>query len=136
MSAAKKQYRTIAGVVQFEPKEGEAAGQDVRNIVVKQVGFGQQAVNVYATLWPKHEDFAVERGDFVVLEGSYTSRDGQNQTTGEAVTYHNVSIMRILNLGALDNGVDEEVVTKSKAKSKAKAKEAPAEDLDEDDIPF
>jgi hypothetical protein len=127
--AAKKQYRTVVGVVQFDPKDGEAAGQDIRNIVVKQTGFGAQAVNVYATLWPKHASLAVERGDFVVLEGSYTSRSGQNKTTGEDVTYHNVSVTRIAVLGQLDEGSDEEVVNSSSGSDDT-------DPVDEDDIPF
>lgn len=127
MAAAKKKaYRTIVGVVQFEVKEGEAAGQTVRNLVVKQTGFGSQSVNVYATLWPSHNAVAVERGDIVVLEGSYTSRDGQNKTTGEDVTYHNVSVSRIAVLGKMDEGADEEVVSSSDD----------ADPVDEDDIPF
>lgn len=127
--AAKKVYRTIVGVVQFDVKEGEAAGQAVRNIVVKQTGFGAQAVNVYATLWPKHEALKIERGDCVFLEGSYSSRDGQNKTTGEDVTYHNVSVTRIAVLGKMDEGSDEEVENRAAA--------APTgEPVDEDDIPF
>jgi hypothetical protein len=128
MAGAKKTYRTIFGVVQFDVKEGEAAGQTVRNIVVKQTGFGAQAVNVYATLWPKHDGFAVERGDVVALEGSYTSRDGQNTTTGEDVTYHNISVTRIAVLGKMDEGSAEEVVNQSEA--------AAGEPVDEGDIPF
>lgn len=126
MSAKKKEYRTVVGVVQFDPKDGEAAGQAVRNIVVKQTGFGIQAVNVYATLWPKHDGVAVERGDFVVLEGSYTSRQGTNKQTGEDVTYHNISTTRIKVLGQLDEGSDEEVVNSSDD----------SEPVNEDDIPF
>jgi hypothetical protein len=125
VSAPKKQYRTVAGVVQFEVKEGEAAGQTVRDLVIKQVGFGAQAVNVYATLWPKHAAVEVERGDFVVAEGSYTSRDGNNKQTGDPVTYHNLSVFRFKNFGGLDEGSDEEVVN------------SPAADpVNEDDIPF
>ncbi len=126
--AAKKTYRTIFGVVQFDVKEGEAAGQTVRNIVVKQTGFGAQAVNVYATLWPKHDGVKIERGDVVALEGSYTSREGQNKTTGEDVTYHNVSVTRIAVIGKMDEGSDEEVVNRADATS--------GEPVDESDIPF
>lgn len=125
--AAKKQYRTVFGVVQFEPKEGDAAGQTVRNIVVKQTGFGAQAVNVYATLWPKFDGIAVERGDVVALEGGYTSREGQNKTTGEDVTYHNISVTRFAVIGKMDEGSDEEVENKVSAD---------ADPVDEDDIPF
>lgn len=126
MAAAKKKaYRTVVGVVQFDVKEGEAAGQTVRNIVVKQTGFGSQSVNVYATLWPKHDGVAVEKGSIVVLEGSYTSRDGQNKTTGEDVTYHNLSVTRIGVVGVMDEGNEEEVVTSDDS-----------DPVDEDDIPF
>jgi hypothetical protein len=125
--ASKKQWRTVSGVVQFEPKDGEAAGQKVRTVVVKQTGFGAQSVNTYCTLWPKHKAFVVDKGDFVVLEGSYTSRPGQNKTTGEDVTYHNISVTRIKNYGGLDEGEDEEVVN---------AVDDDADPVNEDDIPF
>lgn len=127
MAAGKKEYRTVTGVVQFDVKEGEAAGQTVRNIVVKQAGFGQNSINVYATLWPKHAGLAIERGDAVILEGSYSSRKGQNKTTGEDVTYHNVSVTRIAVLGKMDEGSDEEVVNKTSDAAEA---------VDEEDIPF
>ena len=57
------QYRTVIGIVQFDPREGEAAGKPVRNITVNQAGFGQTAVRVSATLWPSHKNFAVAKND-------------------------------------------------------------------------
>lgn len=97
------QYRTVIGVVQFPPREGEAAGKPVRNIRVNSSGFKEQAVPVSATLWPSHKDFDVAENDVVILEGKYTRSNGEKD--GEPVTYHNISVARIAKLGVADAGV-------------------------------
>lgn len=101
-------YRTIVGIVQFPPREGEAAGKPVRNIRVNQNGFGPTAVPVSATLWPSHKDFAVAENDVVVLEGKYTKSSGTNKD-GDPVTYHNISVARIAKIGEADPGQQPDV---------------------------
>lgn len=95
-------YRSFIGFVKFEPKEAEAGGKDVRQIVLREVGIKEQALDVRATLWPSHEGVAVEQGDLVAVEGKFTV----NKT--EEKTYFNLSVSRIVNLGASDPGVREE----------------------------
>lgn len=102
------QYRTIVGIVQFPPREGEAADKPVRNIRVNNAGFGPTAVPVSATLWPSHKDFEVEENDIVVLEGKYTKSSGKNKD-GDPVTYHNISVARIGKIGKADPGTKPEV---------------------------
>lgn len=101
-------YRTVVGIVQFPPREGEAAGKTVRNIRVNSAGFGQYAVPVSATLWPSHKDFAVEENDVVMLEGKYTKSNGKDKD-GNPVTYHNISVARIAKIGEADPGTQPDV---------------------------
>jgi hypothetical protein len=75
-----KQYRVVSGIVQFPPRDGEAGGKAVRNISVRQAGFGPTAVTVSATLWPSHADVKVDQGDVVTLEGSYTRTRPRSRT--------------------------------------------------------
>ena len=91
-------YRTVLGIVQFEPKDGEAAGKPVRNIVVNATGFKEQAVSVNATLWPSHKDVEVAENDVVIIEGRYN-----RNPKGDKV-YHNLSVARIAVLGKADEG--------------------------------
>jgi hypothetical protein len=99
---ASSNYRTILGIVQFDVKDGEAAGKPVRNIRVN----GVDRLPYSATLWPSHKDFPVSKNDVVVLEGKYTTSDGEKD--GEKVTYHNLSVIRAKNLGPADAGVKPE----------------------------
>lgn len=124
MSGTGKEYRTVLGIVQFPPRDGEAGGKTVRNIVVRQNGFGPTAVLVSATIWPSHEGVQVGEGDVVILEGPYTQNKGTKQD-GSPVTYHNLSVSKILVLGTTDAG------------DKPAVDNAPAADTaDDDDIPF
>lgn len=108
--ASEKTYRTVVGIVQFDPRDGEAAGKTVRNIVVNQAGFGPQAVRVSATLWPDHDHVKVRRGDVVVIEGSYTQAK-KTKDDGEQATYHNLSVNRIAVLGRADDGAATETTS-------------------------
>lgn len=119
---SEKTYRTVLGIVQFDPREGEAAGKAVRNIVVNQTGFGNQAVKVYATIWPSHESVKIARNDVVLLEGSYTSQTKQKDD-GDKVTYHNLSVTRLAVLGKASDG-------------QAPATTSADEDVEDEDTPF
>ena len=105
----KKQYRAVVGFVQFEPRENEVGGKKVRNISVRQTGFGQFAPRVSATLWPSHAHVKVEEGDLVAIEGAYTA-NSKTTDDGEKITYHNLSVSKIVVLGAADSGKQVETV--------------------------
>jgi len=109
--------------VAFEPREAEAAGQQVRNITVQQTGFGQTAVRVGATLWPSHAHVKVAQGDVVTLEGSYTPRTTTDDD-GNEKKFHNISVTRIFVHGAADQGKREETVNTG------------SDDVTDDDVPF
>lgn len=118
------QFRTVTGIVQFPPREGEAGGKSVRNITVRQAGFGPTAVNVSATLWPSFDHIPVAEGDVVMLDGKYTKNTGTKQD-GTPVTYHNLSVTKFAVIGKADGGV------------KPETENTPAEDeVADDDIPF
>lgn len=118
-------FRSILGTVEFDPREGQAGGKDVRNITVAQFGVKDQAIKVGATLWPSHAHVPVEKGDIVALRGKFT-RNTTTNGEGVAVTYNNLSVTAIKVLGQLDAGV--------KVESENAA--APAADEADDDIPF
>lgn len=101
-------YRSFIGFVKFEPKEAEAGGKDVRQIVLREVGVKDQAIDVRATLWPSHEHVEVNQGDLVAVEGKFTVN--KKNTDDGTITYFNLSVSRIVNLGASDPGVREETV--------------------------
>lgn len=119
---ADKQYRTVFGIVQFEPREGTAGDKPVRNITVRQTGFGPTAVRVSATLWPSHSHVEVEEGDVVILEGAYTQNKGTDKN-GEPITYHNLSVNRIAVLGKADGGKEPGTTNTSRSQDE--------DDLDE-----
>ena len=119
---ADKQYRTIQGIVQFPPEDGEAGGKSVRNIRVRQTGVHEkEALLVSATLWPSHDHVVVNEGDVVTLEGSYTARKGESKD-GTPRTYHNLSVSRIFVHGNADSGSEVGTVNTN--------------DAADDDIPF
>jgi ribosomal protein RSM22 (predicted rRNA methylase) len=117
------EFRTVTGIVQFPPREGEAGGKPVRNITVRQVGFGPTAVRVSATLWPSHAHVPVEEGDVVMLDGKYKSNSGAKDD-GTPVKYHNLSVTRIAVLGKADAGKKVDTVN------------GESDEADTDDIPF
>lgn len=125
LAEQKKEYRAVHGFVQFEPREGEAGGKTVRNITVRQAGFGPYAVRVSATLWPSHAHVPVEEGDLVTLEGSYTQNKSKDKDDNP-ITYHNISVARIKVFGQGDSGSD----------SRAETVNVGASDTDDEDLGF
>jgi len=115
----------VTGVIQFDPKDATANGKDVRNIVVQQSGFGPFAVKVNATVWPSHAHIGLAKGDVVTLEGAYTMNKVP-QDDGSERTYHNISVTRLKNHGAIDEGTRTDTVNASNS----------TDDVNDDDIPF
>ena len=92
MADDKKPWRSVSGFVQFDVKEGEVKGKDVRWATVR--AHGAAGTLVRLTLWPSHKDVELEQGDLVSAEGQYEERevDGEKGT----VTYRNLSVSRIV----------------------------------------
>lgn len=118
---AESQFRTVIGIVQFDPRESKAGDKDVRNITIRTTGVKEQSIKVGATLWPSHAHVGVAKGDVVILEGKFSQTKGEKD--GQPVTYNNLSVSDVAVLGSVDSGRKEE-------SSPAAAEEA------DDDIPF
>jgi hypothetical protein len=87
-------YMTVAGLIQFDPTQRTAAGKEVKDIVIRAVGNNKQ---ISITVWPEQQHIPLNKGDFIVADGSYSSKPGQNKH-GEQVTYHNLSATTLHNL--------------------------------------
>lgn len=101
------QYRTITGFIQFDPTDREVNGKDVRSVVVKQTGLKDQAQNISVTVWDDHAHVALEKGDFVAIDGKFTTNQGKDKE-GNPKTYFNLSAATILVIGKGDKGTESE----------------------------
>ena len=81
------EYITVAGLVQFDPRTRQAGDKKVRDVVIRMIGSNK---NFSITLWPEKDHIAVNKGDFLVVDGKHSQSVGQNKD-GEQVTYNNVS---------------------------------------------
>ena len=93
------EYITVAGIVQFDPRQRQAGDKQVRDIVIRAIGSNK---NFSITLWPEKANIPIAKGDFIVADGKHSQSAGQNKA-GEQVTYHNLSattIIRIAGEGA------------------------------------
>ena len=126
MSDNAKQYRVFSGIVQWDPREGEAAGKKVRNATIRAVGVKEQSILVSLTLWPSHAAEEINQGDFVVAEGVFT-RSTSPDNQGNTRTYNNLSVSRFKNFGATSAGVRDDSDT---------ASDEPDETDEDDDIPY
>ena len=126
MAEGERQYRVISGIVQFDPREAEAAGKKVRYVTVRQTGLREQAVLVSLTVWPSHADVPLAQGDVIFAEGVFT-RKTTNDDQGNARTYNNLGVSRLLVLGNASQGVRED---------RQAVAEEPEEEPEEDDIPY
>lgn len=88
------EYVTIAGIVQFDPRTRQAGDKEVRDVLVRAIGSNK---NFSVTVWPEKSGIPINKGDFLVADGKYTSSVGQNKQ-GEQVTYHNLSATTIIRL--------------------------------------
>jgi len=106
---AESQYRTIFGVVQFDPQERQANGKDVLSVTIRAAGVKDQSRLVSCTLWPSHKALfgSIAKGDAVVVEGKYAVNNGTDGD-GNPKQYHNLSVAGILKLGSLDTGEETE----------------------------
>lgn len=85
-------YASLVGFVQFDPQVRDVNGQQVKEFMVRAVGFqGQPLVKV--TLWPEFADSfdLIQQGVYVAVDGKY------NQGSGEGgKVYHNLSASSLL----------------------------------------
>lgn len=80
-------WRCFSGFVQWDPKDGNVNGKDVRWVTIKALGLAGTEIRL--TLWPEFSKVDVNKGDYVAVEGTYEQRDSGGNT------YHNLSVKRI-----------------------------------------
>lgn len=105
---ADSQYISIAGFVQFDPTEKEANGKQVVEFFVKTLGGDPK--NIRVTLWPEIEAEAPIKGDYVAVDGKYSTSTYQGQD-GTGKTSYQISAVYFANLGSAAPRKDREVVT-------------------------
>ena len=88
------EYVTIAGLVQFDPRNRSAGGKEVRDVVIRAIGSNK---NFSITIWPENSNVPISKGDFLVADGKYTQSVGQNKD-GEQTTWHNLSANTIIRI--------------------------------------
>lgn len=120
MSLADKTYATVAGFVQFDPRERDVNNQTVTDIVVKAIG-SQKLVRI--TVWPEFEVGEISKGDFVAADGVFTTSVGQTDD-GSTREYLNLSASVLSVLPSVPKK-ERSVVSKGSSSKKA-----------EGDLPF
>lgn len=88
------EYITVAGIVQFDPRNRQAGDKQVRDIVIRAIGSNK---NFSITLWPEKANIPISKGDFIVADGKHSQSVGQNKA-GEQVTYHNLSATTVIRI--------------------------------------
>ena len=121
------EYITVAGIIQFDPRDRTAGGKDIRDVAVRSIG-NNKLVNI--TVWPENGDVPLSKGDFIVADGKFSQSLGQNRN-GEQQTYYNLSATTILNLTPT-----VEPMPASAKKTTKKAADAVADAPATDDFPF
>lgn len=88
------EYTTVAGLVQFDPRNRTAGDKNVRDVLIRNIGDGK---NYSITLWPEKDNIIIAKGDFIVVDGKHSQTVGQNKD-GEQVTYNNMSATTLIRL--------------------------------------
>lgn len=88
------EYITVAGIVQFDPRQRQAGDKQVRDVLIRAIGSNK---NFSVTIWPEKANIPINKGDFLVCDGKYSQSAGQNKA-GEQVTYHNLSATAIIRI--------------------------------------
>ena len=88
------EYITVAGIVQFDPRQRQAGDKQVRDIVIRAIGSNK---NFSITLWPEKANIPISKGDFLVCDGKHSQSAGQNKD-GEQVTYNNLSASALIRI--------------------------------------
>jgi len=99
------EYRSFAGFVQFDPADREVGDQSVRNVRIQAVNTDKY---VDITVWPSHASTPIVKGDFVIAQGTYTTRESGGKL------YHNLNGSQLVVIPS-DAGSDEAPAVKVKA---------------------
>lgn len=71
---------TAVGFVQFDPRDRDANGKQITELVIKTPGGGDHGgKQIRVTVWPEHLlDEKVEKGDFIAVDGKFTTSSYQD----------------------------------------------------------
>lgn len=86
-------WKTVSGFVQWEPKDGEAAGKKVRWATIRQTGSRGSLIRL--TVWPSHKDVEINEGDLLYAEGPFTTREVEGDD-GNVRKYLNLSAQNLV----------------------------------------
>lgn len=113
---AKKPYVTAVGFVQFDPVEREANGKSVTDLVIKLPGGEQTMVRI--TVWPEIQVSGIEKGDFIAVDGQFSSNTYQ-ANDGTTKTSLQISAFNLAVLGKAAVRAEREVVSGATPKTDA-----------------
>jgi hypothetical protein len=108
---ADKDYKSVAGFIQFDPEEREVNGQTIRDVTIR--ALGSECPYIKVTVWEEFADIELERGQFLAVDGAFEARVAPNKA-GVQTTYLNISAKSIVVLEPVARG-EASVVTKKKA---------------------
>lgn len=89
-----EEYITVVGIVQFDPRNRNVQGKEVRDVAVRSAG-NQKMISI--TVWPENDHIPIKKGDVIVADGKFSQSQGQNKN-GEQQTYYNLSASVFHNL--------------------------------------
>lgn len=96
-----KQYETVRGVVQFDPREREVNGKKVIDIAVRDRGSDGASKLINITIWPEFLlKEPVKKGDGIMADGSvelrtFQGKDGGTQQSIQLSPYSLVHIPQV-----------------------------------------
>lgn len=105
------EYKAFAGFIQFDPNERETPSkQTLRDVVIQPIGYGSKEIpSVRVTVWPEHAGVNLSKGDFIAVQGKFTTANVKGKT------YFNLSASQLAVLAAgekaeaeVENPVEEE----------------------------
>lgn len=111
-------YVTAMGFVQFEAVEREANGKEIVEFVIKTPG--GDGKNIRVTVWPETHFPVPSVGDFVAVDGKFTTSTYQGQD-GSQKTSLQISASTIAKLGEAAERDELSVAATSNAKVTKKA---------------
>lgn len=97
-SLSDKQYETVRGIVQFDPRVREANGKTVTDIAIRDRGTGGVSKLINITIWPEFQLSApIKKGDFIAADGSIEARtfQGQDGGTRESLQLSPMSLVHV-----------------------------------------
>lgn len=119
-----KTYLTFAGVVQFDLKDRSTGAGDLREATIRLCNHPDGRM-VQVALWNNSfADLQVNKGDVLILDGTFTSRV-VDKDDGTSNTYYNVTPTRVAVIPSVSGTKDSNTGPRQVANAK-KSEETPA----------